>query len=233
MNNPVTFHIEPSQIRITPGMIAKLIGSDPENIPEPYNQIINTELEQLKNYQDICGGYLLFNEIELNQVTKSLIAGSKNFSIGKQVFHYLKEAEKAAFFICTAGASVSKRAEQQTENGEILEAYITDVIGSTIVEKAMDIVQQNLAHEMQMEGLAITNRYSPGYCDWNVIDQHKLFHLFPENFCGVLLSENAMMNPVKSISGVIGIGTHVKYNEYVCEACTSVNCIYRNVRHTV
>lgn len=214
-------------------MIAKLIGSDPENIPEPYDHIINTELEEIKNYQDIFGGYLLFNEIELIQDTKNLIVGNCNFNVGKQVFQYLKKAEKAAFFICTAGASVSKRAKQQTENGEILEAYITDVVGSTIVEKAMDIIQQNISNEMRTENLSVTNRYSPGYCDWNVIDQHKLFSLFPENFCGVRLSENAMMNPVKSISGVIGIGTRVKYNEYVCEACTSVNCIYRNIRHAV
>ncbi|MCK7538940.1 MAG: hypothetical protein MZV63_52410 [Marinilabiliales bacterium] len=47
----------------------------------------------------------------------------------------------------------------------------------------------------------ITNRFSPGYCGWDVAEQHKLFSFFKDNFCGITLTESALMNPVKSVSG--------------------------------
>ena len=48
------------------------------------------------------------------------------------------------------------------------------------------------------EGLRITNSYSPGYCGWNVSEQHALFSLLPEGFCGVRLCESGLMLPIKS-----------------------------------
>lgn len=75
----------------------------------------------------------------------------------------------------------------------------------------------------------ITNRFSPGYCHWNVSDQHKLFSLFDEAPRGVTLTDSALMNPVKSISGVIGICENVKYKDYHCRLCKSKDCTYRKV----
>lgn len=228
-----TFPIDPSQIVITPQMIARLIGSDPEDIPEPYNEIIQNELNKIPDYTDIIGGYRIISEIQLTEENHSLQAEGVLFNVGNQVYKYLHNAGKAAFFVCTAGAKVSNRSKKLMTEGFMLEGYICDVVGSTIVEKAMDIIQQKLTTEMNEEGLNTTNRYSPGYCEWNVQEQHKLFSLFPENFCGIKLSETAVMEPVKSISGAIGIGEEVSYNAYVCHACTSVNCLYRNVRHAL
>ncbi|MCK5694244.1 MAG: methionine synthase, partial [Bacteroidales bacterium] len=85
---------------------------------------------------------------------------------------------------------------------------------------------RNLAKEL---GLHITNRYSPGYCSWNVEEQQKLFSLFPKGTCGISLSESSLMSPVKSISGIIGIGAEVKYREYTCEICPMLNCQFRKV----
>jgi len=37
-----------------------------------------------------------------------------------------------------------------------------------------------------------------------------------------------LMNPIKSVSGLIGIGRDVKYSPYQCNLCDSKNCIYHN-----
>jgi hypothetical protein len=79
-------------------------------------------------------------------------------------------------------------------------------------------------------GMKITNRYSPGYCGWDVSEQHKLFRLIPDNFCGIRLTESALMDPVKSNSGIIGIGESVKMNPYTCSLCDLKECAYRKVR---
>jgi hypothetical protein len=79
-------------------------------------------------------------------------------------------------------------------------------------------------------GLHITNRYSPGYCDWDIREQKKLFELLPENFCGISLLDSMLMKPIKSISGFIGIGSNVTFNRYTCNYCKDRNCLYRNKR---
>jgi cobalamin-dependent methionine synthase I len=108
--------------------------------------------------------------------------------------------------------------------------YVYDVLGSAIAEAAGDQIESFLKKEVAPEGEKITNRYSPGYCNWNVADQHKLFSLLGNSPCGVTLTESALMHPVKSISGVIGIGPTVKYRDYQCTLCLSENCVYRRVR---
>ena len=153
------------------------------------------------------------------------------FGAGKQVVNNLKRSELFALYICTAGEEVSRRSKELMSSGNLLEGYVTDMVGSLLVKGAMDILHEGLQNEMELKGLKITNRYSPGYCEWNVDEQHKLFSFFPEGFCGVRLSESALMKPIKSVSGVIGIGKEVRFNKYICNACSSVSCIYRNIKY--
>lgn len=111
-----------------------------------------------------------------------------------------------------------------------MKGYIYDVVGSEIVEAAADLMQNDLQKAMISSGRKITNRYSPGYCGWDVAEQHKLFQLVPDNFCGIRLTESALMDPVKSVSGIIGIGENVKMNPYTCRLCDLKDCIYRKNR---
>ena len=87
-----------------------------------------------------------------------------------------------------------------------------------------------LGRQMDEFGLKITNRYSPGYCNWPVSDQQILFLLLPEKFCGVTLTGSSLMIPIKSVSGVIGIGASVKMKEYTCDTCGMKDCTYRSTR---
>jgi hypothetical protein len=111
-----------------------------------------------------------------------------------------------------------------------LEGYIYDVIGSEIADLAADFMQKDLEIVIASIGKKITNRYSPGYCRWDVSEQHKLFRLMPDNFCGIRLTPSALMDPVKSVSGFIGIGNDVRFNPYTCNLCEMKDCIYRKVR---
>jgi hypothetical protein len=108
-----------------------------------------------------------------------------------------------------------------------VERYVYDVLGSAIAEAAADRLQEVIAWEAANGGEKITNRYSPGYCHWDVADQHSLFSLLGDSPCGITLTSSALMKPVKSISGLIGIGPKVHYRDYQCSRCRFKNCIYR------
>ena len=90
--------------------------------------------------------------------------------------------------------------------GDAALSYLVDTVASVTEEQATDVLHDHIEKQMQMQGLKITNRYSPGYCDWSVSEQHLLFSFLPANFCGITLTESSLMVPIKSVSGIIGIG---------------------------
>jgi hypothetical protein len=102
--------------------------------------------------------------------------------------------------------------------------------GSMMVEKAMDLIQEEMEAQFLSTGLKITQRYSPGYCNWALISQKEIFSLLPENKCGISLTESSLMLPIKSVSGIIGVGSRVSKKDYGCEICNNQSCIYRELR---
>ena len=69
------------------------------------------------------------------------------------------------------------------------------------------------------------------YCGWHVSAQPALFSLFPEkNPCGIELTDSCLMLPMKSVSGVIGIGPDVRYLPYTCGICDKKDCYKRRTK---
>jgi len=216
------------EFNILPEQIGKLMGFENGPIPEPFPEMISTEIHSISDLSDINGGYRLLDCTIPDKHT--ILSGDQTFNIGRTINKLLSNSTRIAIFVCTAGQSISDRITKLAGQGFINESYITDVIGTVAVEKAMDRIRDELKLEMEHQGLKITNRYSPGYCDWKVSEQNRLFSLLPENYCGVTLTDSSLMVPVKSVSGFIGIGEKVVFNDYICELCSSVNCMYRNRR---
>jgi hypothetical protein len=229
--NLIKFSVTHYEINISPEIVAKLLSLDSQNIPEPYKSIISSELEKISDYNEICGGLRIIEKPQLNFDTNEVLLENVHFNPGRQVIKHLINSEKIVMYICTAGEGISKRSKDYNNSGDLLEGYICDVIGSLLVEEAMTIIHKRFTDKLIENLDKSTNRYSPGYCDWNVEEQHKLFSLFPEGFCGIRLSESALMHPLKSVSGIFGIGENVKFHKYVCNACGQTTCIYRNLKY--
>lgn len=130
--NILEFNIEPEEICIDPKTIAGLMRLETENIPEPYNEIIIRELKEIKNYHDIKGGYIISKNIVLNTSEGIFISEDVQFKAGKEVVHFLKDSECLAFFICTAGKTLSSRSQEFMNSGKLPEGYVADIIGSVM-----------------------------------------------------------------------------------------------------
>jgi hypothetical protein len=225
-----TFQYDFKDLNINSSQIEAALG-----YKEGEDRILVTSLieEVLSESQEICNikaEYKVFENIHFDNETKSVTIGNIIFELKKIVFTQLKKADSVAIFLCTAGQEIGNQSRNATKDKDFLKGYIYDVVGSEIVEAAVDLLQEDLGRKMSCSGIKITNRYSPGYCGWDVAEQHKLFQLIPENFCGIRLTPSALMDPVKSISGIIGTGKNVKYNPYTCSMCEMKDCIYRRKR---
>lgn len=207
--------------------LEKTMGYSPGTAPEPVTDLIREVAEELMPLGDVRAEFLIFDRLTSDPVNRSIVTEGVVFEVKPIIFNQIKRAEGAALFICTAGAEVGMRSRASMKEGDLLRGYVYDVIGSEVVENAADRMQDELRLAVAAGGLNITNRFSPGYCGWDVAEQHKLFSFFPDNYCGITLTESALMNPVKSISGLIGIGREVRYAPYQCHLCDDKNCIYR------
>lgn len=153
--------------------------------------------------------------------------GEQAFKVGRIVSRQLRGAQAYALFICTAGVEFQRFQEQLKAEGDIVRSYIADAIGSTIAECCADQMELILQKSIDKLGWHRTNRFSPGYCGWHVSEQRKLFSFFPPEPCGVKLTDSSLMLPIKSVSGVIGLGPEVRYNEYTCGLCDYFKCYKR------
>jgi cobalamin-dependent methionine synthase I len=209
------------------------MGYEPGIAPEPVTILTGEVSDELRLMGDIRAEYRIISDIRFDHEEKSVGVGDIIFAVMPVVYRQIKDAEEVALFICTAGPVIGERSRQSMKEGDLLRGYIYDVIGSEVVEAAADRMQEELRAAAAARGKMITNRFSPGYCGWDVAEQHKLFGFFKDNFCGITLTESALMNPVKSVSGIIGIGRNVKYAPYQCHVCDDKNCIYRNRKRQV
>ena len=58
-------------------------------------------------------------------------------------------------------------------------------------------------------------------------EQRKLFTLLPPAPCGITLTDSCLMLPIKSISGVMAVGSCVEKRPYGCAICGRKDC-YKN-----
>jgi hypothetical protein len=221
-----------NELEISTDIIEKFMGYEPGNAPEPIPQLIQEVLGVAHDYCDIKGGYVLNDQVDINREEKIISINGVQFEVKKIITNQLRKMDDVALFACTAGPGIGDYSKELMHDGDFVKGYIVDVVGSEIVEAAMDKIQDDLENKMNAEGLFITDRYSPGYCGWSVAEQQKLFSFFPKDFCGIKLSPTSLMNPIKSVSGIIGIGPNVRRKGYMCQHCDMVNCIYREKRYT-
>ena len=150
-----------------------------------------------------------------------------DFEMGNIILRQLRGSEAFALFICTSGLEFEAYQQRLKEQGDMVRVFIADALGSVIAEKCADQMEKALQESIGKLGWKHTNRFSPGYCGWHVSQQQLLFPLFQGHTCGVKLTDSSLMIPIKSVSGIIGLGKKVRKLEYTCGLCDFKQCYKR------
>jgi hypothetical protein len=147
-----------------------------------------------------------------------------------EIFH---RAEHLALFAVTLGAAVTDEITRRFREHDLALAAMLDSCASVAADNLAADVERRYAASLaggEATDDATTGvlRYSPGYCGWHVSGQRRLFaHLEPETI-GITLRGSFLMDPLKSVSGVIIAGPreiHLFKDDYdFCDACDSRGC---------
>ena len=108
-------------------------------------------------------------------------------------------------------------------------ALLLQAIGAERIEALCDSFQEQIRQDAQTRGLFITDRFSPGYGDLPLEFQREIFRVLdcPRKI-GLTLNDSLLMTPSKSVTAIIGIGSHPCTDRVTgCARCSRTECIHR------
>jgi hypothetical protein len=229
MDGVTEYALTYGELGLTERNLESGMGYRSTEAPAAIRKMMREVLVGAGEYCEIRGGFRLAGGLTKDKDKAGLVVGGRRLSTGPIIVSQIGSAQSAALFLCTAGPRLEAWSKRLIAEGEFAKGYMADAAASEAVEAAVDKIQNHLAESLLPSGNRITNRFSPGYCGWPVSDQHALFSLLPEGFCGVSLTPSSLMVPIKSVSGLIGIGTSVKFDPYPCRYCDMKDCFKRRV----
>ena len=212
--------------------LAKLFGSDEfGNV----SRSTCTKIEKLEAvFNELIDPSLHHQNMEVDSVKKGAVHLDQGPEFkSPKLSKTLKDCEAIVCYIITLGDGIEDEINRLMNEKHLAEAYILDAMASVAVDNMVATFHQRMKNKYENQSKQVTLCFSPGYCDWPITDQKKLFSMFDSNELDVELTDSCFMQPRKSISGVFGItafnsnpSTH-SYNP--CLECNRKNCSERRV----
>jgi hypothetical protein len=195
-------------------------ATPPARMVTAIEQLVATALPHLQP----SGTYSLYALAA--QTPRSLTIGGA--TITGNIGEFLHGAERIAVFMVTAGSAITRLAETSCRDGDPFAGWVMDAIGSWAAEAAADALTAHLNRHLAAEE-SLTMRYSPGYCGMDLAMQRTLFKLARADTVGISLLPSLLMQPIKSVSGIVGLGPRglVGVNLSPCDRCPQVGCHMR------
>ena len=196
------------------------INNKSDDLLSMFNTLVTPFLSyQIKKIESIDNGTVyLENGIELKSLKLSKV---------------MKHCDDAICFIATIGSGVEKELARLTDEERLFDAYILESMGSMAVESMVDSFCKDMETKYNAQDKGVTLRFSPGYCDWPVAEQKKLFRILDAGQINITLTDSCLMHPRKSISGVFGIhpfdGDNPVSPYNPCSDCKKKDCMARRV----
>ncbi|MDR1593974.1 MAG: hypothetical protein LBS43_05755 [Prevotellaceae bacterium] len=212
-----------SEIELSPEEVLNEIGYGESH---PDNEVMDVILQLLALLKrEVQPRYVYLISDGRIEGTTAVHIQNHVLNTGPTISRLLEKSTSFAVFAATAGVEFERIIQEYKKTEDILVHYILDVIGTTVVEKAGDYLESKL--EKNFPDMLHTHRFSPGYCNWHLTEQRKIFALLGNRPCGITLSDVCLMHPIKSISGIIGIGKDVQTKKYACQYCELETCYKR------
>jgi hypothetical protein len=141
-------------------------------------------------------------------------------------------AARLSLFAVTLGEALGRMIGDLFDENEPALGAILDAIASERADFAAERAAARFRDEIVRGRLLPDSTrvlaYSPGYCGWHITGQRRLFLALRPGRIGIRLNESCLMQPLKSVSGVLVAGPGA-IHEFVddfefCGLCSTRQC---------
>ena len=221
--------LEEQTLTIDKNQILSQIGYD-DNY-EPSAKIQSLVDDYIDNYHNLIESSYSYVIRDIKAVRGNQTSIEDIISLESSVLaRLLEKCDKVAIFALTIGSHLEEMVAYLAENVMVLQATVLDAIGSGAAEQLASSVEESIKKLVSPRGLVISRRFSPGYCDWDVSQQEMIFKAIEKKTVDIHLTEEYLMIPRKSISGIIGIGSNHAIEDYnPCNTCLKADCPGRRI----
>jgi hypothetical protein len=222
---------------IIPGQEDSLTLQGMSSLKKPSDNIVNLYRGASELFAEICHPIGVMADITKGDF-ELVYRGEGRNDTQTPVAEIFTKADHLALFAVTVGHEVHKKINELFSRKDFALGSMLDSVASAGVERAADVVESRFSATGEKRGGAdtsvLTMRYSPGYCGWHVSGQKKLFEFLKPEEIGITLRESFLMEPLKSVSGVLIKGhaeIHKVEDDYpFCSQCETHSCRERLVR---
>lgn len=152
-----------------------------------------------------------------------VVLGNGTELISKDLARHLKGCGEVLLLAATLGIKADN-AIRRLAVGSVAEGAAAQAVAAALIEEYCDEVQS----KAETGGLQQRPRFSPGYGDWDLKEQKKLFALLDcSKKIGLTLTDGMMMVPSKSVTAVIGLAEDAVCVWNKCMTCKNINCPFR------
>lgn len=217
------FSLSFDDLRIRSGQICRAMGYHHIK-PDSYtSEIIRTLMEKAK--QRIFPR--IFVKTSPGEIQGDVLQIENSFfHPGVTILEQFQSASQYYLFIETAGQEYEAWTSEAEIASDPIQQYILDALGTCVVEGCTRYLLRQVIRWLP-EGWGKTLPLSPGHCEWDTGEQQQLFSLFSKVSLPVRLTPSCLMQPVKSASGIIGVGEHIGKNPIPCKICNKTDCFRR------
>jgi hypothetical protein len=201
------------------------------NLPEKIKNLLNSALEIFGQLAEPRG---LIQDLPLSEFNAIYDGNGLNSPEGP-VPEIVPKANGLALFAATLGNSLIEKSSELFKQGGPALGFMLDAVNSCGAErlgKQMGLrFLASLPKEKRGSGELKVQYYSPGHCGWHISGQTKLFQALQPEEIGVTLNERWVMQPVKSISGILAAGD-IEIHRFrpafsFCKDCREHKCVKR------
>jgi hypothetical protein len=201
------------------------------NIPERIKSLLDSALDIFRDLAEPKG---LMQEVSLPEF-EALYPGNGLNSPEGPVPLIAPKADGLAIFAATMGSSLIMKSSELFAKGGPALGFMLDAVNSSAAERlgrrmGLSFVG-SMPEEIRNAKRLKVQYYCPGHCGWHISGQTKLFQTLRPEEIGMSVNERWVMQPVKSISGLLVAG-EMDIHRFqpafsFCKDCKEHKCVKR------
>ena len=194
---------DPLQVRVSRPLVLLRLGyRRPSQVPPRTARVLD---EVIDHARGLIAPRAVYRRVVVSAPEPGVtLVGGMLRSTSRSLHDRLARCSEAVVFAATIGPAVETWGHELSERDEMTRALLADAYASAAAIALGLEVEALGARLLAEHGLEAIKRYAPGYGDWDLSDQRPLHALLGSDRIGITLTEDFLMLPAKSISGIIG-----------------------------